>query len=285
MSTSVISMGHLTPGGDLNAYINTISAYPIISAEEERKLAERFYDDGDLDAARELIVSHLRFVVYLARTYRGYGLAEADLIQEGNVGLLKAVKKFDPNRGVRLLSFAAHWIRAEIHEFIFRNWRIVKIATTKAQRKLFFKLREKKKSLGWLTKKQTQQIAEDLGVRPQDVTQMEGRLASDDVSYDGFETEEDEHPAWIPGDVLVDNTPTAAQIIEDDDWIAHRQALLDNAMSELDERSKAVLHARWLSEEKATLHDLAAKFGVSAERIRQIENKAMSAIREQIATA
>ena len=285
MSTSVIPISSLSPGGDLTSYINTVNAYPVLTAEEERELAHRFYDDGDLDAARELITSHLRFVVYLARTYRGYGLPESDLIQEGNVGLMKAVKRFDPNVGVRLVSFAVHWIRAEMHEFIIRNWRIVKIATTKAQRKLFFKLRERKKDFGWLTRTETRDIANDLGVRPEDVTHMEGRLASTDVSFDMSDDEDDEVPNWVPAQTLVDDSPTATEALEEEEWANHRKDLLYEAIKDLDERSRVILSSRWLSETKATLHELAEQFGVSAERIRQIENTAMDKIKQHLVAA
>lgn len=282
MSTSLVSISSLSPGGDLSSYINTVNAHPVLTADEERELAFRFYDEGDLDAARELIMSHLRFVVYLARTYRGYGLPEADIIQEGNVGLMKAVKRFDPNVGVRLVSFAVHWIRAEIHEFIIRNWRIVKIATTKAQRKLFFKLRERKKDVGWLTQSETQDIARDLGVRPVDVTHMEGRLSSTDLAFDVSDDDEDDGANWVPAHSLVDDSPTVLEVIEEEEWADHRQQQLYKAIQTLDERSRVILSSRWLSESKSTLHELAAQFGVSAERIRQIENSAMDQIKEQL---
>lgn len=285
MSTSLVSISSLSPGGDLSSYINTVNAHPVLTPDEERELAFRFYDDGDLDAARELIMSHLRFVVYLARTYRGYGLPEADIIQEGNVGLMKAVKRFDPNVGVRLVSFAVHWIRAEIHEFIIRNWRIVKIATTKAQRKLFFKLRERKKDVGWLTQSETQDIARDLGVRPDDVTHMEGRLSSSDVAFDVSDDDDDEATSWVPAHSFVDDSPTALEVIEEEEWSDHRQRQLYEAIQTLDERSRVILSSRWLSESKSTLHELAARFGVSAERIRQIESSAMDQIKEHLVAA
>lgn len=285
MTTSVIPISNLSPGGDLTSYINTVNACPVLTAEEEKDLAHRFFDEGDLDAARELIISNLRFVVYLARTYRGYGLQEADIIQEGNVGLMKAVKRFDPNVGVRLVSFAVHWIRAEIHEFIIRNWRIVKIATTKAQRKLFFKLRERKKDFGWLTQNETSEIAKDLRVRPQDVTHMEGRLASNDVAFDLADDDDDDSASWVPAQLLADDTPTPAEQLEEEEWESHRQQLLYEAMQTLDERSRIILNARWLSAEKSTLHELAAQFGLSAERIRQIENAAMGKIKEHLVPA
>ena len=281
----MIPVADLSPGSDLQSYINTVNSFPILTAEEEQELARRFYDDDDLDAARELIISHLRFVVHVARTYRGYGLPEGDLIQEGNVGLMKAVKRFDPNVGVRLVSFAVHWIRAEIHEFIIRNWRIVKIATTKAQRKLFFKLRERKKGLGWLTHQETQSIADDLGVRPKDVSQMESRLASNDMSFDLSNDDDEEAQSWVPALTLVDDSPSTEEALEEDDWALHQHDRLHEAIQSLDDRSRVILMSRWLAEDKATLHQLSDQFGVSAERIRQIESSAMDKIREHLLVA
>ncbi|MCY3540343.1 MAG: RNA polymerase sigma factor RpoH [Gammaproteobacteria bacterium] len=286
MSSSVIPINQLSPGSDLRSYIHSVNAFPILTADEEQKLAHRFYDDGDLEAARELILSHLRFVVHIARTYRGYGLADADLIQEGNIGLMKAVKRFDPNVGVRLVSFAVHWIRAEIHEFIIKNWRIVKIATTKAQRKLFFKLRDAKKGhTGWLTRKETEAIAEDFGVRAEDVSQMEGRMSSPDVNFDTSVSDDDETASWSPAQTFVDETPIAEVVLEKEDWDSQQHERLYNAIQTLDERSRVVLMERWLSEPKATLQELASKFGVSAERIRQLESAAMEKIRGHLLVA
>lgn len=286
MSTSVIPINQLSPGSDLRSYIHSVNAFPILTADEEQNLARRFYDDGDLDAARELILSHLRFVVHIARTYRGYGLSDADLIQEGNIGLMKAVKRFDPNVGVRLVSFAVHWIRAEIHEFIIKNWRIVKIATTKAQRKLFFKLRDAKKGhRGWLTRKETEAIAEDFGVRTEDVSQMEGRMSSPDVNFDTSASDDDEATSWSPAQSFVDETPIAEVVLEKEDWDTQQHERLYQAMQTLDERSRVVLNARWLTEPKATLQELATKFGVSAERIRQLESAAMEKIRGHLLVA
>ena len=286
MSTSVIPINQLSPGGDLRSYIHSVSAFPILTADEEQNLARRFYDDGDLDAAREMILSHLRFVVHIARTYRGYGLADSDLIQEGNIGLMKAVKRFDPNVGVRLVSFAVHWIRAEIHEFIIKNWRIVKIATTKAQRKLFFKLRDAKKGhTGWLTRKETEAIAEDFGVRTEDVSQMEGRMSSPDVNFDTSVSDDDESASWSPAQSFVDESPIAEAILEKEDWDTQQHERLYKAIQTLDERSRVVLMERWLSEPKATLQELATKFGVSAERIRQLESVAMEKIRGHLLVA
>lgn len=286
MSTSVIPINQLSPGSDLRSYIHSVNAFPILTADEEQSLARRFYDDGDLDAARELILSHLRFVVHIARTYRGYGLSDSDLIQEGNIGLMKAVKRFDPNVGVRLVSFAVHWIRAEIHEFIIKNWRIVKIATTKAQRKLFFKLRDAKKGhTGWLTRKETEAIAEDFGVRTEDVSQMEGRMSSPDVTFDTSVADDDDSASWSPAQSFVDETPIAEVVLEKEDWDTQQHERLYNAIQILDERSRVVLMERWLSEPKATLQELATQFGVSAERIRQIESAAMEKIRGHLLVA
>lgn len=286
MSSSVIPINQLSPGSDLRSYIHSVNAFPILTADEEQNLARRFYDDGDLDAARELILSHLRFVVHIARTYRGYGLADADLIQEGNIGLMKAVKRFDPNVGVRLVSFAVHWIRAEIHEFIIKNWRIVKIATTKAQRKLFFKLRDAKKGhSGWLTQKETEAIAEDFGVRTEDVSQMEGRMSSPDVNFDTSVSDDDDSTSWSPAQSFVDESPIAEVVLEKEDWDTQQHERLYKAIQTLDERSRVVLMERWLSEPKATLQELATKFGVSAERIRQLESAAMEKIRGHLLVA
>lgn len=286
MNTSVVPINQLSPGSDLRSYIHSVNSFPILTVDEEQNLARRFYDDGDLDAARELIVSHLRFVVHIARTYRGYGLSDADLIQEGNIGLMKAVKRFDPNVGVRLVSFAVHWIRAEIHEFIIKNWRIVKIATTKAQRKLFFKLRDAKKNhSGWLTRKETEAIAEDFGVRTEDVSQMEGRMASPDVNFDTSVSDDDDSASWSPAQSFVDEAPIAESVLEKEDWDTQQHERLYTAIQTLDERSRVVLMARWLSEPKATLQELATKFGVSAERIRQLESAAMEKIRGHLLVA
>ena len=286
MSTSVIPINQLSPGGDLRSYIHSVSAFPILTADEEQNLARRLFDDGDLDAARELILSHLRFVVHIARTYRGYGLSDSDLIQEGNIGLMKAVKRFDPNVGVRLVSFAVHWIRAEIHEFIIKNWRIVKIATTKAQRKLFFKLRDAKKGhTGWLTRKETEAIAEDFGVRTEDVSQMEGRMSSPDVNFDTSVSDDDDSTSWSPAQSFVDESPIAEVVLEKEDWDTQQHERLYSAIQTLDERSRVVLMERWLSEPKATLQELATKFGVSAERIRQLESAAMEKIRGHLLVA
>jgi RNA polymerase sigma-32 factor len=260
------------PLGSLDHYIQTVNATPVLSAEQEQLLARRLRDDGDLDAARELIVAHLRFVVHIARGYMGYGLPLGDLIQEGNVGLMKAVKRFDPDVGVRLVSFAVHWIRAEIHEFVIRNWRLVKVATTKAQRKLFFNLRKAKKNLGWLSAEETQAVAEDLGVTTREVTEMEQRLSGIDLAFDPNPADDDE---FTPAAYLPSPDADPATAIEAQDWESDQHARLAAALESLDERSREILMRRWLSDGKATLHELAEEFGVSAERIRQIEANAI----------
>ena len=280
MSTNLLSMNSLSPGRDLASYVQTVSAFPILSAEEEKALAERFYYENDLDAARELVLCHLRFVVHLARSYQGYGLPQADLIQEGNVGLMKAVKRFNPEVGVRLVSFAVHWIKAEMHEFILRNWRIVKVATTKAQRKLFFNLRSAKKRLAWLTREETESVAGELGVSPEEVARMESRLAGSDLAFDGYDADDGESSApahYLPGEGLAGADP--AELVAAEDWSETSGELLQAAIAELDDRSRAIIAARWLSEDKATLAELAERYGVSAERIRQLERNAMNKIK------
>ena len=277
MTSKVLSFDSLSPGRDLNAYIQTVNAFPVLSSEKERELAERFYYDNDIDAARELVLSHLRFVIHLARSYSGYGLPQGDLIQEGNVGLMKAVKRFNPEVGVRLVSFAVHWIKAEIHEYILRNWRIVKVATTKAQRKLFFKLRSNKKRLGWMNPQEVEAVAKDLGVTPEVVTQMEGRMAARDMAFDGL-LDDDDH-AVAPAQFLGDTSADPATLVADADWTEQSTEGLHRALDGLDERSRDILRSRWLAESKATLHELAVRYGVSAERIRQIEANAMKKLR------
>ena len=284
MASNVLSLDSLSPGRDLDTYIQTANALPVLSAEEERDLAERFYYEQDLDAARELVLSHLRFVIHLARSYSGYGLPQGDLIQEGNVGLMKAVKRFNPEVGVRLVSFAVHWIRAEIHEYILRNWRIVKVATTKAQRKLFFNLRSNKKRLGWMNPGEVEAVAKDLGVEPAVVTQMEGRMAARDMAFDGAAEDDDEH-AVAPAQFLADESADPEALVMGDDWAAQSSARLHEALGALDERSRDILRCRWLSERKSTLHELAARYGVSAERIRQIEANAMKKLRVSLEAA
>ena len=270
---------NMAPGANLPAYVQAVSSIAVLSAERERELAERLFYEECVDSARELVLAHLRFVVHIARSYSGYGLAEADLIQEGNVGLMKAVKRFDPNKGVRLVSFAVHWIKAEMHEYILRNWRIVKVATTKAQRKLFFNLRSQKKALGWLSAEETRAIAADLGVDEAEVTRMEGRLASRDVAFDA-PTDSDEDDAWqAPQYFLTDGQADPGQLVEAEDFAEDSSVRLQVALKELDARSRDILERRWLAEDKPTLHELAAEYEVSAERIRQLEANAMKKLR------
>jgi len=270
---------NMAPGANLAAYVQAVSGIAVLSAEREQELAERLYYGECVDSARELVLAHLRFVVHIARSYSGYGLAEADLIQEGNVGLMKAVKRFDPNKGVRLVSFAVHWIKAEMHEYILRNWRIVKVATTKAQRKLFFNLRSQKKALGWLSAEETRAIAADLGVDEAEVTRMEGRLASRDIAFDA-PADTDEEESWhAPQHFLSDGQIDPSQLAEAEDFAESSAAQLQVALIDLDERSRDILERRWLVEDKATLHELAAEYGVSAERIRQLETNALKKLR------
>jgi RNA polymerase sigma-32 factor len=272
------------PTGSLNSYIQAVSAVPVLSKEAEQELARRLVDDEDLDAARELVVSQLRFVVHIARGYKGYGLPLADLIQEGNIGLMKAVKRFDPDVGVRLISFAVHWIRAEIHEFVLKNWKLVKVATTKAQRKLFFNLRKAKQHLGWLSKDETAAVANDLGVSEREVTEMEQRLYSRDVAFDPT-PEDDEDKPYAPALYLQNPDVDPADELEANDWNNQANDLLLVALESLDERSRDILQSRWLTETKATLHELADKYGVSAERIRQIEANTIKKLRTSVTPA
>ena len=272
------------PMGSLEAYIGIVNQSPVLSREEERELAYRFQNENDLDAARKLIVSQLRFVVHIARTYSGYGLPLADLIQEGNIGLMKAVKKFDPDRGTRLVTYAVHWIRSEIHEFVFNNWKIVKVATTKAQRKLFFKLRNAKKSIGWLTNDEKKLIAKDLGVKPKDVATMEQRFASVDMSYDLGNTDSDEDYV-SPAGFLPSPDSDPSSIVENNNWLQGKKEQLSTALEGLDNRSKEILMSRWLTDEKVTLKELAKQYQVSIERIRQIEEAAIQELREHLTQA
>jgi RNA polymerase sigma-32 factor len=267
------------PGANLGAYMTTVNSIPVLPAEEERVLAERYVNENDVDAARQLVLSHLRFVVHIAKSYAGYGLPQGDLIQEGNVGLMKAVKRFDPAMGVRLVSFAVHWIKSEIHEYVIRNWRIVKVATTKAQRKLFFNLRSKKKGSGSLSVSEAERIASDLNVTPEQVIEMEGRLYAHDASFDAAPDEDEDRIGQAPVYYLEDNRYDPAVQLEDADWEADSTERLMAAMAKLDARSQAILARRWLAEDKATLHELAAEYGVSAERIRQLEKNAMEKIK------
>jgi RNA polymerase sigma-32 factor len=270
------------PVGSLDAYIHAVGALPVLSKEDEQDLAIRFRDEQDLDAARELVMAHLRFVVHIAKGYTGYGLPLGDLIQEGNVGLMKAVKRFDPDYGVRLVSFAVHWIRAEIHEFVLRNWRIVKVATTKAQRKLFFNLRKAKKSLAWLSPEETRAVAKDLGVSTKEVTEMERRLSARDAIFDPAPDADDEH-AFTPAAYLPSPHSDPAELVEKSDWKDDATDRMTIALEKLDERSRYILESRWLTEQKQTLHELADHFGVSAERIRQIEANAIKKLRVSMA--
>lgn len=283
-STSLQPIGVLAPGANLNAYVQAVSAFSILTVEEEQKLANDLYFNGNLDAARKLVMAHLRFVVHIARSYNGYGLPLGDLVQEGNVGLMKAVKRFNPEKGVRLVSFAVHWIKAEIHEFILKNWRIVKIATTKAQRKLFFNLRGAKKRLAWLSNDEAAAVAQDLGVDIKQVREMEGRLASYDAGFDA--DEDDEDSAYVaPAHYLEDNRYDPAVRLEESNWEESNVNGLELAMQKLDDRSRAILQRRWLNDDKATLHDLAAEYGVSAERIRQLEKNAMNKVKTMMLEA
>ncbi len=283
MSNALQPINQLVPGANLAAYVQSVGSIPILSIDRERELAKELYYDSNLDAARELVMSHLRFVVHIARSYSGYGLAEADLIQEGNVGLMKAVKRYNPEKGVRLVSFAVHWIKAEMHEYILRNWRIVKVATTKAQRKLFFNLRSSKKTLSWLNPDEAQAIADDLGVAVHEVHRMEGRLTSRDVAFDSPVDEDDERSWQAPQYFLEDSQADPAVAVESSDLRVNSEAQLHSALAGLDDRSRDILAQRWLAEKKATLHELADKYGVSAERIRQLEKNAMKKMRTAIA--
>lgn len=279
MGKSLRPVELMAPGANLESYIQAVNSIAILSADEERELAERLYRFGDLEAARRLVMPHLRFVVHIARSYSGYGLPQADLIQEGNVGLMKAVKRFNPDFGVRLVSFAVHWIKAEIHEFILRNWRIVKVATTKAQRKLFFNLRSAKKRLAWLTNDEVNAVAADLGVEPRVVREMEGRLSAQDTAFDAGVDEDDDTAYQAPAYYLEDRRYDPATQLEKADWSEDSNARLHQALDALDERSKDILARRWLTENKATLHELADQYKVSAERIRQLEKNAMKKVR------
>jgi len=275
----------LSPGGNINAYMSAIANFEILTQEREQELGRQLAETGDLNAARELVLSHLRFVAHIAKSYNGYGLGLGDLIQEGNVGLMKAVKRFDPEKGVRLVSFAVHWIKAEIHEFILRNWRIVKIATTKAQRKLFFNLRGYKQHLGWLSNDEATAIAGDLGVKVDEVRVMEGRLSAQDIGFDA-PADDDEDNQYAPVHFLEGNSIDPAEHSETNEWRNLQLNQLQSALGELDPKSQDILQARWLNEDsKATLHELADKYGVSAERIRQIEKAAMGKLKAAIASS
>ena len=279
-SNQLMPLSLSAPGVNLGAYISTVNQIPILTAEQEKELADRYFYDQDLDAAKMLVMSHLRFVVHIARSYAGYGLPQGDLIQEGNLGLMKAVKRFDPNMGVRLVSFAVHWIKAEIHEYVIRNWRIVKIATTKAQRKLFFNLRSLKKSSKKLTLEEAQSIANDLNVTAEQVLEMEGRLTAYDAAFEAQGEDDDENSSYVaPALYLEDNRYDPARLIEEEDYESQSTSALHDAMEQLDDRSRNILQRRWLDDDKSTLHELAAEYNVSAERIRQLEKNAMDKIK------
>jgi RNA polymerase sigma-32 factor len=269
--------------GSIEEYVSAVNAMPRYSADEERALAVRFREHGDLEAARQLVLGNLRFVVHIARGYLGYGLPLPDLIQEGNIGLMKAVKRYDPAVGVRLVSFAVHWIRAEIHEFIIQNWRIVKVATTKAQRKLFFNLRKFKNRLGWLSRDEANVLADELGVDVATVYEMENRLNNQDIAFEPSEVDSEDREISAPVHYLQQENADPADLLENNDWGQHKQQQLVAAIEQLDERSRDIVTSRWLSEDKLTLHDLAARYQVSAERIRQLENTAMKKLRNSLA--
>jgi len=276
VSNELTPMPVLSPGDSLEAYVRAVNGIPVLTSERERELAEQLFGDGDLDAARQLVMAHLRFVVYVAKGYSGYGLSEADLIQEGNVGLMKAVRRFNPEFGVRLVSFAVHWIKAEIHEFILKNWRIVKIATTKPQRKLFFNLRSAKKRLGWMNDTEVRDVAEQLGVAPEDVRQMETRLSAHD---EAFELDSDEDDGFTPSHYLTDETLDPAVIVEKESFAGAQSRKLAKSFIELDERSREIIQRRWLTDNKTTLQELADQFGISAERVRQLEQNALKKLK------
>jgi RNA polymerase sigma-32 factor len=279
MSKDIYAMA-LTAGhqsASIEGYLQSVSSIPMLDAEQEKALATRLHEDGDLHAAKQLIISHLRFVAHIAKSYSGYGLPQADLIQEGNIGLMKAVKRFNPTVGVRLVSFAVHWIKAEIHEYVLKNWRIVKVATTKAQRKLFFNLRKNKKRLGWFNQEEITTVANELGVSEKEVREMESRMSGQDMGFDLTSDDDDNAPSssFSPVQYLTDASSDVAEVIEEEQWQEQSQNRLIAAMKTLDERSQDIVAARWLSEDKATLQDLADKYQVSAERVRQLEKSAM----------
>jgi RNA polymerase sigma-32 factor len=284
MSKDLVPSHLLVPAGtgSLDAYIQEVNKIPVLTLEEERDYARRYREDGDLEAARRMVLAHLRFVVHVAKGYTGYGLALGDLVQEGNIGLMKAVKRFDPDHGVRLVSFAVHWIRAEMHEFILRNWRIVKVATTKAQRKLFFNLRKSKKRLGWLNYEEVRNVADALGVKPEVVLEMESRLSGQDIGFDLPPNADDEMPYVAPAAYLESKTADPQREIEAENWTDHNNSLLYAGLDELDDRSKDIIRSRWLQDDKMTLQELADRYGVSAERIRQLEANALRKMRASI---
>ncbi len=279
LQSMALSVPH---NGSIEGYIQAVSTIDMLSADEERELALRLREDEDIDAARKLVMSHLRFVVHIAKSYSGYGLPQADLIQEGNIGLMKAVKRFDPSVGVRLVSFAVHWIKAEIHEFVLKNWRIVKVATTKAQRKLFFNLRKAKKRLGWFSHEEVQTVANELGVSTKEVLQMEARMSSQDQAFD-LSADDDENGSFAPVQYLEDKSEDVESSVINDDWDANATKRLYSAMKTLDDRSQDIIETRWLADDKTTLQDLADKYQVSAERVRQNEKNAMKKLQAAMA--
>ncbi len=280
MTTDLQRHFALVPQGSLEAYIQAVNTIPVLSAEEEKSLAERLQNEGDLSSARQLVMSHLRFVVHIAKSYAGYGLPQADLIQEGNIGLMKAVKRFDPGVGVRLVSFAVHWIKAEIHEYVLRNWRVVKVATTKAQRKLFFNLRKSKKRLGWFNQQEVNRVAEDLGVSASEVLEMESRMSAQDQAFDLASDDDEREGSFAPVHYLEDKSSDVATQVEEANWEHSANQRLRAALRTLDERSQHIIQARWLDEDdKTTLQSLANEYGVSAERIRQLEKTALKKLK------
>ncbi len=285
MNTKSLAIPLAVPTGSLDSYISAVNSIPMLTAEEESSLGQNVKDDADLDSAQRMIMSHLRFVVHIARGYRGYGLPQGDLIQEGNIGLMKAVKRFDPDKKVRLVSFAVHWIKAEIHEYILRNWRIVKIATTKAQRKLFFNLRRKKKRLGWFSDAEVNTVAEELGVTTKDVLQMEARLTYQDNAFDGYDEEDNDNAPVIPANYLESSEPTPEQNLVTSNIKQIQSESLHSAMATLDDRSRDIVSQRWLSDDKQTLQELAGKYDISAERVRQLENNAMKKLKASMVAA
>ena len=282
-STQAQALMLAVPGNNLDAYMRAVNAVPVLSADDEQRLAGQYFYEQDVDAARNLVLAHLRFVVHIARSYTGYGLPLGDLVQEGNVGLMKAVKRFDPSKGVRLVSFAVHWIKAEIHEYVIKNWRIVKVATTKAQRKLFFNLRGQKKRLGRLSMEEAQRVADDLGVTAIQVKEMEGRLGAYDASFDGPTNDDEDSTVVSPAAYLHSDNSDPADLLAEQDQQERESRQLGSALMALDERSRDILERRWLADQKSTLQDLANEYGVSAERIRQLENNAIKKLRNAIA--
>lgn len=286
MNKSLQNIDIRLPIGSLDAYIAHVNQIPMLSQADEYAFAHKLQEEQDLSAAKNLVLPHLRYVVKIAKGYLGYGLPLNDLIQEGNIGLMKAVKRFDPKMGVRLVTFALHWIKSEIHEYVIRNWRIVKIATTKAQRKLFFNLRQMKKRLAWFSDEEINDVANDLGVKPETVREMEIRLNSNDASFDGHSDDEDEHvAAFSPAGFLEDHRYNPAKQIEEHDWSEQSESHLHQALNQLDARSQEILQARWLNEKKETLQDLADRYQVSAERIRQLETNAMKKLKAVLVKA